>query len=74
MLKNKYTRLAISKSFDKKAFTETVLNNGSLPAEGIVPLNFAKGTDGKDFRKENGNLANMMLMQRRKIGKKPSKN
>lgn len=57
VLKNKYARLAISKSFDKKAFTETVLNNGSLPAEGIVPLNFAKGSDGKDFRKENGNLA-----------------
>ncbi|WP_318588262.1 peptide ABC transporter substrate-binding protein [Bacillus thuringiensis] len=56
VLKNKYARLAISKSFDKKAFTETVLNNGSLPAEGIVPLNFAKGTDGKDFRKENGAL------------------
>ncbi|MEB8861017.1 peptide ABC transporter substrate-binding protein [Bacillus cereus] len=57
VLKNKHARLAISKSFDKKAFTEIVLNNGSLPAEGIVPLNFAKGSDGTDFRKENGNLA-----------------
>ncbi|HHT7155140.1 TPA: peptide ABC transporter substrate-binding protein [Bacillus cereus] len=57
VLKNKHARLAISKSFDKIAFTETVLNNGSLPAEGIVPLNFAKGSDGTDFRKENGNLA-----------------
>ncbi|MEB9432817.1 peptide ABC transporter substrate-binding protein [Bacillus thuringiensis] len=40
VLKNKYARLAIIKSFDKKAFTEIVLNNGSLPAEGIVSLNY----------------------------------
>lgn len=39
---------------DRKAFVETVLNNGSLPAEGIVPFNFAKNTKGKGFREENG--------------------
>lgn len=57
ILKNKNVRLAISKAFDKKDFVEKLLNNGSLPAEGIVPFNFARGTDEKDFRKENGNLA-----------------
>uniref|UniRef100_UPI003F49AADD peptide ABC transporter substrate-binding protein n=1 Tax=Bacillus multifaciens TaxID=3068506 RepID=UPI003F49AADD len=59
VLKNKYVRLAISKAINKKAFVETVLNNGSLPAEGIIPVNFAKSPDpdGKDFREENGNLA-----------------
>lgn len=34
-----------------------VLNNGSLPVKGIVPFNFARGTDEKDFEKVNGNLA-----------------
>ncbi|PFO65948.1 peptide ABC transporter substrate-binding protein [Bacillus cereus] len=70
VLKNKYARLAISKAFDKKAFTETVLNNGSLPAEGIVPFNFAKGSDGKDFRKENGNLAKYDVDEAKKEWKK----
>ncbi len=73
VLKNKYARLTISKAFDKKAFTETVLNNGSLPAEGIVPLNFAKGLDGKDFRKENGNLAKYDVDAAKKDWEKPSK-
>ncbi|MGQ7871608.1 MULTISPECIES: peptide ABC transporter substrate-binding protein [Bacillus] len=56
VLKNKHVRLAISQAMNKKAFVDTVLNNGSLPADGLIPANFAKGSDGKDFRKENGNL------------------
>lgn len=47
----------ISKAFDKKAFVEMVLKNGSLPAKGIAPFNFARGTDEKNFGKVNGNLA-----------------
>ncbi|HDR7799656.1 TPA: peptide ABC transporter substrate-binding protein [Bacillus tropicus] len=54
VLKNKHARLAISQSMNKKAFVDTVLNNGSLPADGFIPADFAKGPDGKDFRKENG--------------------
>ncbi|MEC2870095.1 peptide ABC transporter substrate-binding protein [Bacillus bombysepticus] len=56
VLKNKHARLAISQSMNKKAFVDTVLNNGSLPADGFIPADFAKGPDGKDFRKENGAL------------------
>ncbi|MEC2531522.1 ABC transporter substrate-binding protein, partial [Bacillus cereus] len=56
VLKNKNARLAISQAMNKKAFVDTVLNNGSLPADGFIPVNFAKGTDGQDFRKENGTL------------------
>ncbi|PGZ47618.1 peptide ABC transporter substrate-binding protein [Bacillus anthracis] len=56
VLKNKHARLAISQTMNKKAFVDTVLNNGSLPAVGFIPANFAKGPDGKDFRKENGAL------------------
>ncbi|PEQ27891.1 peptide ABC transporter substrate-binding protein [Bacillus cereus] len=56
VLKNKHVRLAISQAMNKKAFVDTVLNNGSLPADGFIPADFAKGSDGKDFRKENGPL------------------
>ncbi|PIE91765.1 peptide ABC transporter substrate-binding protein [Bacillus fungorum] len=56
VLKNKHVRLAISQAMNKKAFVDTVLNNGSLPADGFIPADFAKGAEGKDFRKENGNL------------------
>lgn len=56
VLKNKNARLAIGQVMNKKAFVDTVLNNGSLPAVGFIPDDFAKGPDGKDFRKENGAL------------------
>lgn len=56
VLKNKNARLAIGQAMNKKAFVDTVLNNGSLPAVGFIPDDFAKGPDGKDFRKENGAL------------------
>ncbi|TPV39568.1 peptide ABC transporter substrate-binding protein [Bacillus dicomae] len=56
VLKNKNARLAISQAMNKKAFVDTVLNNGSLPADGLIPTDFAKSSDGKDFRKENGTL------------------
>ncbi|MGN7895188.1 peptide ABC transporter substrate-binding protein [Bacillus sp. 22475] len=56
VLKNKNARLAISHAMNKKAFVDTVLNNGSLPAVGFIPADFAKGPDGKYFRKENGAL------------------
>ncbi len=56
VLKNKNAGLAISQAMNKKAFVDTVLNNDSLPAVGFIPSDFAKGLDGKDFRKENGAL------------------
>ncbi|MDA1909444.1 peptide ABC transporter substrate-binding protein [Bacillus cereus] len=56
VLKNKNARLAIGQAMNKKAFVDTVLNNGSLPADGFIPIDFAKSSDGKDFRKENGKL------------------
>lgn len=36
-LKDKQTRQAIDAAYDKKALTETLLGNGSLPADYIVP-------------------------------------
>ncbi|MDO6632791.1 peptide ABC transporter substrate-binding protein [Bacillus thuringiensis] len=58
VLKNKYARLAISEAMNKKEFVETLLNNGSRPAYGLIPENFVTSPEGKDFRKENGILVN----------------
>ena len=56
VLKNRHVRLAISEAMNKKTFVEPLLNNSSRPAYGLMPEKFAMSPDGKDFRKENGNL------------------
>ncbi|ENQ3078199.1 peptide ABC transporter substrate-binding protein [Bacillus cereus] len=55
-LKNKKLRQAIAKGFDKKALANVILNNGSIPADYLVPTDFVKGPDDKDFRKVNGDV------------------
>ncbi|HDX9579868.1 peptide ABC transporter substrate-binding protein [Bacillus cytotoxicus] len=55
-LANKNIRKAISLGFERNAMVNTLLNNGSKSAGGIVPEDFVKNSDGKDFRKENGKL------------------
>jgi len=70
VLKNKNARLAISQAMNKKAFVDTVLNNGSLPADGFIPVDFAKSSDGKDFRKENGKLVKDDVKAAKEIWKK----
>ena len=55
-LANKNIRKAISMGFEREAMVNTLLNNGSKGAYGLVPDDFVKGSDGKDFRKENGKL------------------
>ncbi|MFC7393089.1 peptide ABC transporter substrate-binding protein [Scopulibacillus cellulosilyticus] len=49
-LKNANIRKAISMSIDRKSMTDSLLGDGSIPANYIVPKDFAKGPDGKDFR------------------------
>lgn len=56
-LANENIRKAISMAFDKEAYAKTVLQNGSLPANGLVPSGLAKGpSTEQDFREENGDL------------------
>ncbi|WP_286950271.1 peptide ABC transporter substrate-binding protein, partial [Exiguobacterium sp. UBA4551] len=45
-LKDKQTRQAIDAAYDKKAMTETLLGNGSLPADYIVPKELDPKYDG----------------------------
>lgn len=57
-LANENIRKALSMAFDKQAYADTVLQNGSLPANGLVPDELAKNPkNDKDFRKENGDLS-----------------
>ncbi|MGF9966463.1 peptide ABC transporter substrate-binding protein [Bacillus rhizoplanae] len=50
VLANKNARKAISLAFDKKGVANTILNNGSIPANALIPQGFVKGPDNKDFR------------------------
>lgn len=56
-LANKNIRKALAMAFDKEAFTEQVLSNGSVPSDGYVPRGLAVNPEtGEDFREESGNL------------------
>ncbi|MDM5189238.1 peptide ABC transporter substrate-binding protein [Bacillus sp. DX4.1] len=49
-LKSKKLREAIALSIDKKALANVILNDGSKPADFLVPKGLATGPDGKDFQ------------------------
>ncbi|WP_141523883.1 ABC transporter substrate-binding protein [Bacillus paramobilis] len=49
-LKSKKLREAIALSIDKKNLTSVILNDGSKPADYLVPKGLAAGPDGKDFQ------------------------
>ncbi|MFD0769553.1 peptide ABC transporter substrate-binding protein [Bacillus sp. CGMCC 1.60114] len=65
-LANKNIRKAISLGFERDGMINTLLNNGSKAAGGLVPEDFVKNSDGKDFRKENGKLAKVDLKEAKK--------
>ncbi|HAJ70328.1 MAG TPA: peptide ABC transporter substrate-binding protein [Alkalibacterium sp.] len=49
-LENENLRKALATSFDKQQITDTILKDGSVPADYIIPEGLAVGPDGKDFR------------------------
>lgn len=70
-LANENIRKAISMAFDKQAYSDTVLQNGSIPADGLVPEGLAKDPEnGEDFRKENGNLLSYNQKEAKKLWEK----
>ncbi|KAA1042589.1 peptide ABC transporter substrate-binding protein [Macrococcus equipercicus] len=48
-LANKNLRLAIAKSINKEKLVDTLLNNGSVAVDTLMPKDFVKGPDGKDY-------------------------
>ena len=56
-LANENIRKAIAMAFDKQAYVDTVLQNGSIPANGLVPEALAVDpATGEDYREQNGDL------------------
>lgn len=56
-LANENIRKAIAMGFDKQAYVDTVLQNGSIPADGLVPQALAVDpATGEDYRDQNGDL------------------
>ncbi|MCK2156721.1 peptide ABC transporter substrate-binding protein [Exiguobacterium sp. 17-1] len=51
-LNNEKIRRAIDMGYNKKGITDVILANGSLPANYLVPKDFAKDESGKDFREK----------------------
>lgn len=57
-LANENIRLALAKSFDKEAVTDTLLKDGSTVADYIVAENLAVSPDGTEFREQVGTYDN----------------
>lgn len=56
-LANQHIRKGIAMAFDKEGFVSTVLQNGSIPTDALVPQKFAYDPEtGEDFRNQNGSL------------------
>mgnify|MGYP004458301243 FL=1 len=55
-LQNKDLREAISKGIDRQSIADDVLKDGSVPATGFIPKEFAYGPDGDDFRETSGEI------------------
>ncbi|WP_407389504.1 ABC transporter substrate-binding protein [Carnobacterium jeotgali] len=70
-LANENIRKAIAMSFDKQAFADTVLQNGSIPANGLVPAKLAADpASGEDFREQSGDLLTFDVKQAQEYFKK----
>ncbi|SEK27983.1 oligopeptide transport system substrate-binding protein [Carnobacterium iners] len=66
-LANENIRKGIAMAYDKEVYAETVLQNGSLPANGLVPQGLAVDPDtGKDFRDQNGDLLEFNIEEAQK--------
>jgi len=50
ILKNINARRAFALAIEKTFITDEILANGSIPADYLIPYNFATSPDGKDFR------------------------
>lgn len=56
VLANKNARAAISMAIDKKTMCDTIINNGTIPADYIVAESLAFNEQGKDYREVAGEM------------------
>lgn len=64
---NQNIRNAIDRAYDKAAISETLLANGSVPANYLVPKDFVTGPDGADFRDANGDIGGYNVEEAQKL-------
>lgn len=53
---NAALRRAISQAFDKELYAQSVIQDGSTPADGFVPTGFDVNEEGQDYREAAGSL------------------
>lgn len=70
-LANLNVRKAMNMAIDKDGMVNSILNNGSVVANGNVPKGLAENPEtGEDFRAENGNLTHYDLEKAKEYWKK----
>ncbi|STY44075.1 Stage 0 sporulation protein KA [Listeria grayi] len=68
-LANKNIRKAIALSLNKQSYADTVLQNGSIPANNLVPTKFAFDPKTKeDFTKQSGKHLEYNAKEAKKLG------
>ncbi|WP_048600599.1 peptide ABC transporter substrate-binding protein [Rubeoparvulum massiliense] len=63
VLKNANIRKALSYGFNRQSYCDVILNNGSVPANGLIPDEVPGPEGAKDFRSANGDLVTYDLDQ-----------
>ena len=53
---NANIRRAIAQGFDKELYANSVIQDGSTPLNGLVPVGFDVNEEGVDFRDEQGDV------------------
>ncbi|TXC90756.1 peptide ABC transporter substrate-binding protein [Metabacillus litoralis] len=66
-LANENIRRALATAFNKQDLTDSILNNGSVPANYSVPKNFVTDPSGKDFREANGDMLEYNVEEAKKF-------
>ncbi|GAA0606163.1 peptide ABC transporter substrate-binding protein [Virgibacillus siamensis] len=69
-LANEHIRDAIYNSLNREGLVDVLVKTGAEPARYVVPKDFAKGPDGKDFRSKNPSINKMSLEEAQKSWKK----
>lgn len=73
VLANENIRKALALGFEREPLVDTLLNNGSTAATGIIPSDFMTSPNQKDFRDENGDIMKSNIKEAKKyweLGKK----
>lgn len=66
-LANESIRKAIAMAYNEEELVESVLADGSVPANYIVPADFTFNDNGEDFREKNGDMLAYNIKEAKKL-------